>query len=337
MNNVIVSTCISCHCDNFFCPPPGPSVDTPPPPPQDPCDFAPCACNPSGPGCGGGGGSGGSSTGGSSGDGNGGDDDKPKEDPPERDCDDGIFSAENKCETPCEKIRNNIFRLPWLQTKLEDLVSKTNLKHESGFWVDKDNGSGITPIGKDGKSVTFPAGPNKKWVFHVHTDKFKNGKRDINPETREIEDQFDVPHKVFSPQDIVSTLNRVLVTQNATFPQFKKEAVTIGLITSENSYFFKFDGEVSEITKKFPSLVNDKGLLKLGQKQNKFLEGVLNKLIKDDGVEKGFLNFQKQYFNIEGLKLYRSKIKKSGTNFDKLKIKEIKLSPDGKKVVRTDC
>ncbi len=239
------------------------------------------------------------------------------------DCDDNDSSKNVDCtqeeKDPCEENRK-LLENPAFNSRFRALSNKTNLKEESGFSLNNNNqiiDLNVNP-NSGGHELQLPSGPQVRGSVHVHLDPFETGKVDALGQEQIIR-----PIKIFSPRDVLTFLQLVKNTDNSNIIANPEDAFS-GLVTSNNNYFLRFSGNVSEIN----SVNLNPSRQEIRVLDNKFVS-LVNKL----GLEKGFLNFLRNEFNLRGIKLF--KVKRSDLN--NIKLQERSLNSNGRRVEKRDC
>lgn len=188
------------------------------------------------------------------------------------------------CEKADVQLQN-----PKLQAIIEELRKKTNLKHESGYGVNKDGT--FTPLSADpktGNCIINVHSRNTMGYVHTHLNDFIDGyDNNGNP-------QLNQPIRMFSHTDIIKFLR---ILRYSMYNDISTSAVYGMMISSSGTYMLKFDGNVSTI-------------INFNRTKDE-LEPIYRKYFRDNlNKEKAFLLFLKNEIRVQGIKLL--KIKRNG-------------------------
>jgi hypothetical protein len=199
----------------------------------------------------------------------------------------GGGGAAEKKEDPCDELKKQTAD-PVYQAKIQSLKSNTSLKKETGF-AQKTDGTFVDLKNTSSNSLDFPQDINTIGFNHTHIDDYETGTMDDdgNP----IKDQ---PIKIFSPKDVMTFL---LLLKNANSQSISLGSIYGTVVTTSNLYTLKFEGNYTD--------------LNFGTNFNDELDINYKKIMRRNGLEKGFLKFLKEN-DIKGISLYKKD--KNGTN-----------------------
>lgn len=195
-----------------------------------------------------------------------------------------VILNENE-DDPCKNIKLQIQNPNYTQ-QANELKGKTGQNKETGYKQNKDGSQVPLTAINNGHSLNIPVDANTVGYMHTHLNDYNTGKTD--PKTGwEIIEQ---PIRMFSPADVIKFLQIVKNTKyNGVPTQF-----TYGtMISSSGNYTLRFTGDVDF---DFSHL-----------KPAKDYEADYEKIIKEKGYERGFLNFLKDFIKVDGIELYRIK------------------------------
>lgn len=193
----------------------------------------------------------------------------------------GNNSNSNSQTNPCDQLKKMIDN-PVFKAKIDELKKKTTEKKENGF-VQNIDGTFNTLTANGSHSLNLSLGMIGIGYMHTHQNPYKEV--DTNGDEVDIN-----PIKMFSPKDVMQFL---LAVRNA---QLNKKPISDAygvMVSSSATYQLAFKGNVADILSKYSSI-----------KWNR-LESSYKKKIRNNGVEKGFLEFLKDKIGINGIELYK--------------------------------
>ncbi len=187
-------------------------------------------------------------------------------------------------KSPCEKLKE-LLNNPAFKAKLDELKNKTAEKKENGYSQNKDGTfTALTANGSD--AVTMSKDVNRLGYMHTHLDPYERA--DTNGDLEPV-----APIKMFSPEDVRQFL---IVVNNAQYNNIPISDTYGIMVSSTGTYQLKFTGNVADINAKNSS-INWGGL-----------DDIYAGIIKENGIEAGFLQFLRDKIGIDGIEIYKIEI-----------------------------
>lgn len=227
------------------------------------------------------------------------------------------------CECPPGKIENRSFKCvedpcnfvplqvqnPIFSGYVDTLKGKTGDEQETGYLANSDGSyTPLTETLSNGYSLKIPVTQSTTGYMQTHIDQINKG--DLNGDGL---DDFEVPVKMFSPQDIIMFLKIAKNTKSNGIPQHLAFG---GMVFSTGHYQLRFTGNPDDI---------------VGIKTAKEYEEDYKKYFTVDyknQPERALMHFIEDFIGVYGIELYR--IRDNGDV-------ELKTLKDNGKVNTDDC
>ena len=183
---------------------------------------------------------------------------------------------------PCISIKNQLNNNDY-KLKVEELKEKTHLKHETGYFENKEGNFLPLPLKEGGHSLDIKVGSTTKGFIHSHQNDYETGK--IVNGLLEIAK----PIRMFSPADVIILLTIAKRTPSSNIPL---DEVYGTMISSTGNYTLKFNGNIDNIV----GIKSAEDYLEI---YKSYFE------LYSDNSEIAFLLFIKNEINIDGISLYK--------------------------------